>query len=51
MFKKRFFKEVNGVQVFDRNEFIWLISNKEFYQIVILCIKTKLDLLTLMAVL
>lgn len=28
--KKRFFKEVNGVLVFDRNEFSWLISNKEF---------------------
>lgn len=28
--KSRFFKEIEGVQVFDRNEFIWLISNKEF---------------------
>lgn len=28
--KKRFFKEINGIQVFDRNEFIWIISNKEF---------------------
>lgn len=28
--KKRFFKEVDGIQVFDRNEFVWLISNKEF---------------------
>jgi len=28
--KNRFFKEVDGIQVFDRNEFVWLISNKEF---------------------
>lgn len=28
--KLRFFKDVNGVLVFDRNEFIWVISNKEF---------------------
>ena len=28
--KSRFFVEVNGVYVFDRNEFMWLVSNREF---------------------
>ena len=30
LLKDRFFKEVDGVLVFDRTEFSWLVTNKEF---------------------
>ena len=30
LLKNRFFKEVDGILVFDRTEFSWLVTNKEF---------------------
>lgn len=42
--RKRFFTDVDGIAVFDKIGFGWVINNREFCRIPIHVIKTKLGL-------
>ncbi len=42
--KKNYFKEVDGIQVFDKKEFCWIIQNKQFLPDSYTCYKNKIGL-------